>query len=138
MTEHNFVLIREDSKALKNKESFTPGKLYYNGLFLCYTCEDLDRKLEDGGLKVKTRTAIPRGIYNVVISLSNRFKKLLPELLRVPQFVGIRIHSGNTAEDSEGCILVGMNKTTTGVSNCAPALKLVMDRIKEGSTIEIK
>lgn len=90
----------------------TIGSLYVNNVFECFTLEDRDRKLEIGGVKVKTKTAIPLGVYNVVITMSNRFKKLLPLVENVPQFEGIRIHPGNTEADTEGCILVGTIRGT--------------------------
>jgi hypothetical protein len=84
------------------------GKLYLNGAFQCYTLEDTDRKLElnpEG--KIHGQTAIPRGLYKVILSESYRFKRILPEVLGVSGFRGIRIHPGNYAKDTEGCILVG-------------------------------
>jgi hypothetical protein len=86
---------------------FTEGKLYINGVFECYTVEDADRMLEAGGKKIQDKTAIPRGTYEVVITMSNRFKKRLPLLLNVPGFTGIRIHAGNSSKNTEGCIIVG-------------------------------
>lgn len=86
---------------------FTEGRMYINGEFECFTVEDADRKLEAGGIKIQNMTAIPKGIYEVVLSMSNRFKKTLPEVLKVPGFSGVRIHSGNSSKDSEGCIIVG-------------------------------
>lgn len=87
----------------------TEGKLFINDDFTCYTLEDKDRKLEVNGCsaKVQNVTCIPRGYYKVTISMSNRFKKFLIEVHDVPCFTGIRIHAGNKAEDTEGCILVG-------------------------------
>jgi len=85
----------------------TIGSLSVDGEFLCYTLEDRDRRLEAGGVKVDSLTCIPRGIYSVLKTWSNHFQKYLPELVNVPKFVGVRIHSGNKAEDTEGCILVG-------------------------------
>lgn len=93
----------------------TPGKLYVDGMFNCYTLEDVDREkhYDDGSLvevsawKVAGETAIPCGRYSVAIDVSVRFKRLMPHVLNVPGFDGIRIHSGNTSEDTEGCILVG-------------------------------
>ena len=86
---------------------FTEGKLYVDGAHECYTIEDTDRFLENGGEKIYGKTAIPRGMYPVAISYSNRFKKDIIEIKDVPQFTGIRIHSGNTAADTDGCIIVG-------------------------------
>ena len=88
-------------------ETFTEGKLFVNDGFECYTVEDTDRHLEDGGVKIQNKTAIPKGKYNVTISYSNRFKKHLIEVLAVEGFSGIRIHSGNSSKDTEGCIIVG-------------------------------
>ncbi|QOR57635.1 putative transpeptidase [uncultured phage cr130_1] len=99
------------------KDKYTIGKLYINNLYFCDTLEDTDRGLTLSmteqlikSNKVYGETAIPTGIYRIVISYSNRFKKLMPLLLNVPGFSGIRIHTGNTEKDSLGCILVGKNK----------------------------
>ena len=89
------------------KAGFTEGKLYINNGFECYTVEDTDRRLEAGGVKVQNQTSIPKGIYPITISMSTRFRKFLIEVLDVPQFKGIRIHSGNSSEDTDGCIIVG-------------------------------
>lgn len=92
----------------------TEGKLFVNGTFECHTLEDTDRNLESGGEKVYGKTAIPKGVYDVRLSMSHRFKKVLPEILNVPQFTGVRIHVGNTSADTDGCILVGVqNKNFT-------------------------
>jgi hypothetical protein len=92
----------------------TEGKLFVNGEFECYTLEDTDRNLESGGEKIYGNTAIPKGKYEIDITKSFRFKRELPLLLNVPQFEGVRIHIGNTSEDTDGCILVGVqNKNFT-------------------------
>ena len=95
---------------------YTIGSLFINGKLFCNTLEDTVRDLnKDGDLndagegKVYGQTAIPYGTYEVVITYSNRFKKQLPLLENVKGFEGIRIHPGNTKEDTHGCILVGVN-----------------------------
>ena len=90
------------------KASPTGGGL--EGAYFCDTLEPTWRDYEHGAYKVKGRSAIPEGRYAVVISYSPKFKQWLPILLGVPKFVGIRIHAGNTAKDTEGCILVGKNR----------------------------
>ena len=90
------------------KASPTGGGL--EGAYFCDTLEPTWRDYEHGAYKVKGRSAIPEGRYAVVISYSPKFKQWLPILLGVPKFEGIRIHAGNTAKDTEGCILVGQNR----------------------------
>ena len=97
--------------------TYTIGKLYIDGVYFCDTIEDTDRGLTqtmtDAQIKSKKvygQTAIPTGTYRVIISYSNKFKRQMPLLLNVPGFLGIRIHSGNTEKDTEGCLIVGKNK----------------------------
>jgi hypothetical protein len=117
-------------------EKSTIGSLYVNGIFFCYTLEDKDRKLESGGVKEYAKTAIPRGKYKVINSFSNRFKKYLPELVNVPQFAGIRIHAGNKAEDSEGCILVGATKAVDFIGQSQVTFGKLMKAIQAVEKIE--
>lgn len=107
-------------RSVFNKKS-TLGKLYLNGEFFAFTCEDVVRNMRgDCSKKIKNETAIDAGRYEVILSFSNRFQKYLPLLLNVPCFEGIRIHGGNTAEDSEGCILVGaQGDMKERIWNCA-------------------
>ena len=78
--------------------------------YFCDTLEPTWRDYAHGGRKIKGRSAIPEGRYAVVISFSPKMQQWLPILLGVPNFEGIRIHAGNTAADTAGCILVGKNK----------------------------
>ena len=98
-------------------ETETLGSLYINDNFFCYTLEDKDRGLKDTDRledilkkKVKRATAIPSGTYKVKLSVSNRFKRLMPEILNVKGFAGIRMHGGNSHLDSEGCPLIARNR----------------------------
>ena len=88
-------------------DEYLPG---YENKYFCDTLEPTWRDYKNGAYKVKGRSAIPEGRYAVVISYSPKFKQWLPILLGVPKFEGIRIHAGNTAKDTEGCILVGQNR----------------------------
>jgi len=94
------------------------GKLFIDGRYFGETLEDTDRELEKGGVKVYGESAIPRGRYPVVVSVSRRFGREMPEVLEVPEFSGIRIHGGNTEHDTLGCPLLGQVRTATGVANC--------------------
>ena len=96
---------------------YTIGKLYINGEYYCDTMEDTDRGLDQNDSlqsitkrKVYGMTAIPTGTYSIKMTYSKKFCRRLPQLLDVPGFEGIRIHSGNTSEDTYGCILPGLNK----------------------------
>ena len=121
------------------KDGYTISRLYVNGkLFGCNTLEDADRGLrQDMNLeeikkkKVYGQTAIPRGSYECVYTYSNRFKKMLPLLKDVPGFDGIRIHSGNSAKDTEGCILVGLNLKKGMVLNSREWTNKLVSKMKE-------
>jgi hypothetical protein len=98
-------------------EESTIGEMFIDGVFLCYTLEDKDRNLKhtDSLLWIKTRkvygkTAIPTGTYKCGFTISNRFKRVLPEIFNVKGYTGVRIHAGNTAEDTHGCLLLGNKK----------------------------
>lgn len=97
-------------KRIEMHKDYTVGKLYMNGEYLCDTLEPTRRDIGRGrpGKKVAGRTAIPEGRYPVAVTFSPRFKRWLPLLLHVPCFEGIRIHAGNTARDTAGCILPGI------------------------------
>lgn len=88
----------------------TGGELFINGAFECFTLEDRFRPPPEP--KVPKETCIPDGRYEVILNLSQRFGVEMPLLLLVPNFMGIRIHPGNTEKDTEGCILVGRQRDT--------------------------
>lgn len=93
----------------------TVGEMWVDGEFECYTLEDEMREIEGVPVtqwKVQDKTAIPVGTYDVIIDHSARFQRLMPHVLDVPGFTGIRIHSGNTDKDTDGCILLGQEKTS--------------------------
>ena len=104
---------------------YTIGKLYIDNQYFCDTLEDVVRK---NGEKVYGKTAIPSGLYRVKKTFSPRFKKVLPEILEVPGFSGVRIHSGNTAADTEGCLLLGLNKEKGKVLYSKDAIAFFLDR----------
>jgi len=109
---------------LYRKDTYTIGKFYLNGNYFCDTLEDTDRDLnKDGDLndpgegKVMGETAIPYGRYRVVVTMSPKFKRLLPLVMDVWGFTGIRIHRGRYNTHTAGCVLVGENKIKGGLIN---------------------
>lgn len=107
----------------------TIGDLYIDDQWFCYTLEDVVR---ESGVKVAGKTAIPAGIYQVVIDQSVRFKMDMPHILNVPGFEGIRIHAGNTAKDTEGCPLIGMVKDKDFVGTSKVAFNSFMLKLEDG------
>lgn len=105
------------------KPEYTIGKLYVDGAFFSDTLEDTVRdvnhngKFDDSEKKIFGKTAIPYGTYKITMEMSPRFGKILPRLHNVPEFEGVLIHAGNTAEDTHGCILLGENKEIGKVLN---------------------
>ena len=117
------------------RQSFYPtataGQLFVDDVYQCDTLED---KVRPDGEKIPGQTAIPYGRYRVVMDYSNRFKKVMPHILDVPMFVGVRIHSGNTDKDTEGCLLVGTVDKRRGVivgGTSRPAYDALVAIIKE-------
>lgn len=98
------------------KSEYTIGRVYINDTFFCNSMEDCDRGLQQWmsvaeieAAKVYGKTAIPKGKYIVTMDYSPKYKRSMPHVMNVKGFSGIRIHSGNTAKDSLGCILLGKN-----------------------------
>lgn len=135
-------------KRIALKDTYTIGKLYIDGEYFCDTLEDKVRDLNKNGVfdngekKIYGETAIPYGTYNVKWTYSNKFKKYMPLIENVPSFAGIRIHSGNTNADTQGCVLVGENKAIGKVLNSKNTVNklypIIQKACKNGSvTIEI-
>lgn len=114
--------------------TYTIGKLSIDGVHFCDVLEDVVRP---DGVKVYGQTAIPKGTYEVLLTYSVRFKKVLPQLLNVPMFEGIRIHAGNTAIDTHGCLLVGINDAKGRVSQSQATMARLMPILEKGTNIEI-
>jgi len=131
----------------KFTDKSTISELYLNGTLFCYTLEDPVRTLVDknkdgdfddaGEGKIKGNTAIPEGTYDVIINMSNRFKKLMPLLLKVPGYEGVRIHTGNFPADTEGCILVGSMALNDEIRNSRPTFTKLMAELQKADKITI-
>jgi hypothetical protein len=117
-------------KRLHRTENSTIGELLIDGVWECYTLEDKERDV-----KIKSETAIPRGTYKVIINQSNRFKRLLPLLLNVPNFEGVRIHSGNTNHNTEGCILVGRTRSKDFIGQSRKAFDSLFAKMQKAKEI---
>jgi hypothetical protein len=113
-------VIREPSR-----DGATLGVLFVDNVFQCFTLEDEIREQKVPGL-----TAIPAGTYPVVLTMSARFKKVLPELKNVRNYSGVRIHSGNTAKDTEGCLLVGQTRGSALIAQSRAALEALQAKIR--------
>lgn len=116
-------------------KTYTIGHLYVDGEFLCDTLEDIPRDV-----KIMNETCIPTGDYKVILNESNRFKRVMPLLLQVPNFEGIRIHAGNSEADTSGCILVGKNTARGMLSESRATFDKIfsmMTKAKDGIEIII-
>ena len=135
-------------KRIANKKDYCIGKLYINGKYFCDTLEDVDRGLDDSmteddikQIKIKGQTAIPVGIYTVLLTYSPKYKKVMPLINNVKGYSGIRIHSGNSSKDTEGCLLVGKNTVVGRLTDSRNTYNALFKRLQQkGSnkiTIEI-
>ena len=113
-------------KRLHKTKNSTIGEMTIDGKFECYTLEDIERDV-----KIKSETAIPKGTYKVIINKSNRFKRLLPLLLNVQNFEGVRIHSGNSNHDTEGCILVGRTRSVDYIGQSRKAFDSLFKKMQD-------
>jgi hypothetical protein len=135
-------------RRIARRETYTIGKLYIDGVYFCDTIEDKDRGLMQSlpasvnkAMKKAGATAIPIGKYQVTLKVkSPKFSKkkqydfcggFLPRLINVPAFEGVLIHIGNTAKDTEGCILVGRNTKVGKVLDSGVTFRALYARLKE-------
>ena len=118
-------------------ETRTVGQLYIDGELFCFTLEDKMREVEGQPVqkwKVQDETAIPTGTYELTLEDSPRFGTDTPTLQRVPGFDYIRIHSGNTEEHTEGCLILGYKLNDNGTikfGTTRPAVVELKKRIKK-------
>ena len=132
------------------KTDYTIGILYINNKYFCEILEDTDRGLKDSmsleeikKIKIKDQTCIPYGKYQILMTYSPKYKKIMPLVNNVKGFEGIRIHSGNTNKDTSGCLLPGFNKIKGQVINSRETFNKLYSLIqtatnnKENVTIEI-
>lgn len=132
---------------IANRPTYCIGKLYIDGVWFCDTIEDTDRGLDDSmsvdeilKKKIKGETAIPTGVYKIEITYSPKYKRMMPLLIGVKGYSGIRIHSGNTSKDTEGCLLVGRNTVVGMVTESRNTYQRLFARLQNAKdiTIEIK
>ena len=121
----------------KKTNNSTISTVTIDGIFQCYFLEDKDRGLTQDmtlekiqELKIKGKTAIPAGSYQVIITWSNRFKRNLPLVKNVPGYDGIRIHPGNTSNDTDGCLLLGTEAKEDMVLNSREAFAALLAKIE--------
>ena len=123
---------------IARKDGYTIGRMSLNGVYFCDTLEDTDRGLNAAmsvdeilAKKIKAQTAIPTGKYDVILTFSPRFKRVLPLLLNVPGYQYIRVHNGKRPDSTEGCLLVGENKVKGQVINSRATLERLMSVLLE-------
>ena len=136
------MLIKIDRKWKKEKYTisnvYVNGKRFTDGKNYCNALEDTDRGLTSDmtvdkilNNKVYGKTAIPKGEYIITITYSLSFKRKLPLVNAVKGFTGVRIHSGNSAKDTHGCILIGRNDVVGKITNSRYWFKLLYADIKK-------
>jgi hypothetical protein len=130
--------IRLERNVFLEKRTF--GKLFIDGEFFGYTLEDKYRgQLEEECDKVQNETAIPCGKYKVIVDYSAHFDRLLPHILDVPRFTGVRMHGGNTEDDTEGCVLTAAESDfKERVWNCKIKVEELTELIQKAGEAEIE
>lgn len=144
------ILVRRIAK----RPTYTIGRMYIDGKYVCDTLEDTDRGLKQSmsleeikKKKIYGKTAIPTGTYKVTMDVvSPKFKNRtwakpyggkIPRLLNVPGYEGVLIHPGNAANETYGCILPGINSVVGKVMNSQATFKKVMAILTKGTDITI-
>ena len=137
-------MIKLRLERLYKGSKYTIGKLFINDEYFCDTIEDIDRGLKSSmsveyirKKKVYAETAIPTGTYKIEMTYSSKFKRILPLLVDVKGFSGIRIHRGNTEIDSSGCIIIGENKVKGKVINSTRYEIALVNKLLDEDDIEI-
>lgn len=138
-------------KRIAKKSDYTIGKIYIDGVYFCDSIEDKDRGLKQSmtldqikKIKVMHKTAIPTGTYEITLKVkSPKYSKksyfvnlcnaFMPRLLNVPGYEGVLIHTGNTQDDSSGCIVVGQNKVVGKVINSKQTFEKLYPVLKQAS-----
>lgn len=118
---------------IAKQDTYTIGRLEIDGTYFCDTLEPAWRNIGPGkpAKKIPGKTAIPEGRYAVAVTFSPRFKRWLPLLLHVPMFEGIRIHAGNSSQDTAGCILPGLNTLKGRVTDSRIWEKRIVHKLAE-------
>lgn len=152
-------MIKLTLRRIAKRSTYTIGRMYLNGTYLCDTIEDTDRGLDAAmplarlkTMKIYGQTAIPTGTYRIDMrtvspkfscrSWAKPYGGKLPRLLNVPAYDGVLIHVGNTAADSLGCILVGRNtvvgKVTQSTATFAKLMEILVPADRAGEPIYIE
>lgn len=141
-------------KRIALKPTYTIGKLYIDDNYFCDTLEDTvrdlnkDGKFDNGEKKIKGKTAIPYGTYEITTNVvSSRFKDRvwakpyggkIPRLINVPSFDGVLLHPGSSAEDTSGCLLVGKNTIVGRLTDSQKTFHALMQKIKNQKNLTIE
>ena len=141
-------------KRIALKPTYTIGKLYIDDNYFCDTLEDTvrdlnkDGKFDNGEEKIKGKTAIPYGTYEITTNIvSKRFKNRvwakpyggkIPRLINVPSFDGVLLHPGSSAEDTSGCLLVGKNTIVGRLADSQKTFHALMQKIKNQKNLTIE
>lgn len=141
-------------KRIALKPTYTIGKLYIDDNYFCDTLEDTVRdlnkngKFDNGEKKIKGKTAIPYGTYEITTNVvSQRFKNRvwakpyggkIPRLINVPSFDGVLLHPGSSSADTSGCLLVGKNTIVGRLTDSQKTFHMLMQKIKDQKNLIIE